>query len=198
MQPQELAEQKKFARAEALRRMAAIPAECWQHWGGAMARSLFLLPAWAQADTVFCFASTALEPDTLPILRRAWAEGKTLCLPRTLGGGRMETVPLRAAPDAPGALAPGRWGILEPPAGAPAIVPGPGALAVIPCLGAAPGGVRLGRGGGYYDRFLARYPGQSVLLCPKALLFPSLPAGALDARVPNLLTEDGLAAPWVY
>ena len=39
-----------------------------------------------------------------------------------------------------------------------------------------------GRGGGYYDRFLAHYKGVRRLACPPALRLPNLPAESWDAR----------------
>ena len=77
------------------------------------------------------------------------------------------------------------YGLLEPPGDAPGVGPeffGPRALAVIPCLACSQSGVRLGRGGGYYDRFLAHYKGVRRLACPPALRLPDLPAEPWDVR----------------
>ena len=59
---------------------------------------------------------------------------------------------------------------------------------------ASPDGVRLGRGGGYYDRFLAHYKGAGLLLCPEALLLDELPCDDWDVRFApeNILTEKGI------
>ena len=67
-------------------------------------------------------------------------------------------------------------------------------LALVPCLAASRDGVRLGRGGGYYDRFLAHYKGAGLLLCPEALLLDELPCDDWDARFApeNILTEKGI------
>ena len=88
------------------------------------------------------------------------------------------------------------FGIQEPPADLPAADPAgyAAALALVPCLAASRDGVRLGRGGGYYDRFLAYYKGAGLLLCPEALLLDELPCDDWDARFApeNILTEKGI------
>lgn len=159
--------------------------------GREMADILFTLPCWAAAETVLAFASMPDEPDTSALLARTLADGKRLLLPRVLSRTAMDWVEIPA----PDMLRPGAYGILEPPAQAAAIDPLglPAALALIPCLAAGPDGVRLGRGGGYYDRFLAHYKGERLLLCPSAALLPGLPCDAWDVRFAphEILTEKG-------
>ena len=172
------------ARARCLRRtldQAAV--------GSAMAQHLFAAPAWRNARTVFCFVPLRDEPDTMPILRRALAEHKRLVVPRVTGEGSMELVALAALED----LQPRAYGILEPAGGTVLASLGQEALALIPCLAADRNGVRLGRGGGYYDRFLGQYKGEKRLLCPEALLFDALPADPWDVnfRPDEILTEKG-------
>ena len=121
-----------------------------------------------RARTVFAFVGRGDEIDTLPLLRRVLADGKRLC------------VPLCTAP-----------GIMEWPAEAPLVAPADIDLAVVPCAGASPDGRRLGRGGGYYDRFLVRYAGETLLLCRQALLRSGIPWEAHDVLIPAVITEQG-------
>ena len=117
----------------------------------AIARHLLSLPEYRSAGTVFCFVSAGREIDTRPILERTLADGRTLCVPLCVTDGVME---LRAVRDLK-ELSPGAYGILEPPADSPALSPDQIDLAVIPCVTCSREGRRLGRGGGYYDRFLS-------------------------------------------
>lgn len=93
-----------------------------------------------------------------------------------------------------GTLVPGRLrGLLEPPGDAVAFT---AALVVVPALAVAVDGTRLGRGGGSYDRALARVPGGVPLL---ALLddeevVESLPAEPHDRRVTGVVTPSGYRA----
>lgn len=160
--------------------------------GHGMAAAVTPLPCWAAADTVLAFCAMPDEPDTAEILRRALADGKRLLLPRVLSKTAMDWVEI---PDL-ALLRPGAFGILEPPADLPAfdVAACRAPLALIPCLAASRGGVRLGRGGGYYDRFLAHYKGAKLLLCPEAVLTDALPCDEWDARFApaEILTEKGL------
>ncbi len=185
-----LAAAKRALRAECRARLAAIPPEAWLHTGAEMAAYLTESAEWHAAKTVFCFVSLPCEPDTRPILRAALAQGKRLCVPRVLGGGKMECVVLPAL----SGLAPGIMNILEPEAALQTrLSPAEIDLALIPCLTAAENGARLGHGGGYYDRFLAGYRGAALLVCAEAMLTPAarIPTGAQDVPLARLLTENG-------
>lgn len=179
---------KREARAWAKARRAALN---MADVGRGMAEALFALPQWKNADTVLAFAAMPDEPDTGAMLRRALAEGKRLLLPRVLSRTEMDWVDI---PD-PGLLKAGAFGILEPPADLPAADPADCAapLALIPCLAASSDGIRLGRGGGYYDRFLAQYKGERLLLCPAAVITDTLPHDGWDVRFApeKILTEKG-------
>ena len=154
----------------------------------AIAAHLLAMPEYQAAGAVLCFVGTEREIDTRSILEDALAAGKHLCVPLCVGEGIME---LRAVTDLR-QLIPGAYGILEPPADAPAVDMDEVDFAILPCVTCNHLGHRLGRGGGYYDRFLARYRGGSVLLCREKLIREEIPLEPRDMPVPWVLTERGL------
>ena len=177
MQSDDLNAQKQAARRAARQQLAQISPQEFSAIGAAMWQTLQAQPAWQSAESVFCFVGALHEPDTMPILQGALSAGKQLL------------VPLQSLER----LQPGAFGILEPGQALPAVPAGSGVqLAVLPCLAATRSGARLGHGGGYYDRFLANYSGQRLILCPEALLAQSLPTGPLDEPAQAVLTEKAL------
>ena len=115
------------------------------------------------------------------------ADGKRLCVPLCTAPGVMECRQVLALSE----LAPGTYGIPEPPAAAPLVPAEEIDLAIVPCASASPDGDRLGRGGGYYDRFLRRCTGDALLLCREALLRAHIPQEPHDIRLPAVITERG-------
>jgi 5-formyltetrahydrofolate cyclo-ligase len=93
-----------------------------------------------------------------------------------------------------GRLAPGRFGLLEPvgPRLGPTAI-GAADVVVVPALAVARDGVRLGRGGGYYDRALlhARPDAVVVALVFDGELVDDLPSEPHDHRVDAVVTPSG-------
>ena len=101
-----------------------------------------------RARTVFAFVGCGREIGTRALLEQILSEGKELCVPLCTGPGHMECRRVRDL----SVLRPGSYGIPEPPPEAPAAVPEDIDLAIVPCVGAAAVGRRLGRGGGAVRR----------------------------------------------
>ena len=107
-------------------------------------------PGYQQAKSVFCYVSIKKEPDTRALMQQILRDGKRLCVPRCKDDGSMEAVPVNDLDE----LKNGLFGIPEPsdtivPLGADEID-----LMIVPALAADTNGNRLGKGKGYYDRFL--------------------------------------------
>lgn len=118
-----------------------------------LATHLLSLPEVRRAATVAAYVSVGAEPGTGPLLEALRAAGKRVILPVVLPDLDLDW----AAYD--GDLAPARRGLLEPTG--PRL--GPEAIAtadvvLVPGLAVSSAGMRLGRGGGCYDRALGRVP----------------------------------------
>ncbi|MCR4962847.1 MAG: 5-formyltetrahydrofolate cyclo-ligase [Firmicutes bacterium] len=146
---------------------------------------LLALPAYKQAESIFCYASKGREIDTFPILEDALANGKIVALPRITGRGRMEARWIASTEQ----LSPGAFGVPEPGADQPQLAADRIRLAVIPCLSCDLQGRRLGYGGGYYDRYLKKTDCLKVALCREMSLAFHLPGEEHDVLMDVIITE---------
>ena len=90
------------------------------------------------------------------------------------------------------ALVRGPFGVVEPPLESNALADLTTLDAIfIPGLAFSKDGGRLGFGGGWYDRLLARIPDKTIKIgvCWNELLIDSVPMDTLDVRVDGILTE---------
>ena len=164
---------------------ANLPPEYRQEASREITRQVLELPFWKQAGTVMMYCSLPGEPDTRSLMEAALKEGKTLLLPRCFEAGRMEALPVRN----PSELRPGTLGIPEPAKPDEGTeIPEPD-LILVPCMAAAPSGIRLGHGAGYYDRFLAEHSGKTVCLCFRKLLRSDLPAEETDVSMDLVISD---------
>lgn len=149
---------------------------------------------------VLSFCSIDGEPDTRPLHRSLHEAGVAVATPRVSG---MEMVFHRLsgdmilsddpAEDPADGWIPSRWGILEPAPSLPVVDGREAGLIVVPGLAFAVGGRRLGRGAGFYDRYLALHP--SILragLTFSALLFADIPVEPHDQPMDLVVTEEGV------
>jgi 5-formyltetrahydrofolate cyclo-ligase len=141
---------KKNLRRDMKKRLAELPSFSFQDEGSAAGTLLAGHSLWQKAVSVLLFLSIDREIDTGPLLDLAFCGGKKVFVPRVEGENlRFCRI---ASPAGPWVCGP--FGIREPPApGTEA--PGFPALIIVPGLAFDREGRRLGRGGGYYDRFLA-------------------------------------------
>lgn len=179
-----MSEIKKLLREKIRAEIAELDAGYLAESDAGIAKGLLSLAEYKAADAVFAYASVGREISTKAIIRRAVEDGKRVYLPRTRGGGEMDFA------DISGGLHEARFGIPEPDAALPAAEPAEGDLIVVPALCCDELGFRMGQGGGYYDRFLARYTGAATAcLCREALLCEKVPVEWNDMRADYVITE---------
>ena len=116
--------------------------------------------AYRQASSIYGYLPYNQEVRTEPMLQRALDDGKRVAVPKVYGD-EMRFIWLTDL----GQVERGYCGIPEPVADGPE-ADDETALVLMPGLAFDPAGNRMGYGGGYYDKFLAREPHHpTVALC---------------------------------
>lgn len=126
------------------------------------------------------------ETDIGPVLEKALLPGKCLLLPRCEKNGGMTARVIRDL----SCLRQGAYGIPEPTEDMPVFPVEDIDLILVPGLAFDAAGRRLGRGKGYYDRFLQGFGGKTVGVC--RCLLPQVPVEPHDVIMDAVVTADGI------
>lgn len=152
------------------------------------------LSHWRAARVVMVYAGDATEPDLDYLIPLGVSQGKTVCVAGIDWRGNSMWP---AAVDSTMRLVWGRNRIRVPDDTCPAIPPDRVDLIVAPGVGFDASGGRLGRGGGFYDRFLAGDGAGGVRACVVGAGFAAsvaerVPTEAHDRRMDAVVTEAGV------
>ena len=155
-----------------------------------MRDNVLTLPEAEMAGTVAAYVSIGTEPGTRGLLFAMWKRGTYVLVPKLLPGGDLDW----ASYEGPESLSPGPYGLLEPtePLRGSDAVRGAD-LIIVPALAvSSPAGTRLGRGGGSYDRVLARIDPGILTIAPvyDSELVDTLPAEPHDRPVRAAVTPS--------
>lgn len=168
----------------------ALPPEKRKELSARIAENLWSVSEFAAAGTVLFFISFRSEVDTMPMIRRALAEGKRVCVPCT----NMDDKSMVASQlnDLENDLCLGNYDILEPRCECLRPLP-PEEIDVVLMPGVAfdlTGG-RLGYGGGYYDRFLEKCNPRCLLIAVafELQIVEHVPCADHDRHVHKIVTE---------
>lgn len=137
------------------------------------------LSAFGDRTRYFVYLSFGSEASTKALVAALLSCGKEVYVPRVEGDGMV------AAPY-DGALTTNRYGIEEPEGVA---YEGEIDVTVLPLLAADSAGRRLGYGGGYYDKFLAKHPSEKVGWCFEEQIVEELPCEAHDVSLDAIVTD---------
>ena len=157
----------------------------------AIADQLLATNVMQRAATIAAYISIGAEPGTGPLLDAWFEAGRRTILPVLRPDNDLDWAVYRGSTS----LAPVGRGLLEPvgePLGLDAIATAD--VVLTPGVAVDRTGMRLGRGGGSYDRALARVPvGTPVLtLLYDGELVDAVPSGPLDRRVSGVVTPSGI------
>ena len=186
--------EKTLLRSRLLAARAALSAESLADTAESLARQGVELAELAEASTVAAYVSVGREPGTRALLDALHARGVRVLLPVLLPDNDLDW----ASYEGPERLAKAGRGLLEPvgPRLGPEAVCSADAV-LLPGLAVDARGMRLGRGGGSYDRVLARLaragadPALVVLLYADEVV-ARVPEEPHDHPVHAVVTPDGV------
>ena len=140
--------------------------------------------------SIMAFLAMQDEPDLDPLISTWLHESRTVLAPLVQWAERTMT-PVELKDPLPQADPNPKAKPREPNGGV--VSQGPPAVVLVPGMAFTAEGSRLGRGGGFYDRFLRTLPKSSLRIgvCFSAQIMPVLPTERHDEPVSFLLTEAG-------
>lgn len=146
-------------------------------------------PEFAAARVVMLYLSTPDEIDTATLALRCWQQGKMVVVPKVSWDQR-RMMPVEISSLSDDQMTVTGPGIREPREGNP-IPLGMIDLVVVPALGYTADGHRIGRGMGFYDRFLGQrdFLGVSCGLAFEEQIVPQMPTQDHDQPVAMLVTD---------
>ncbi len=192
--PAGLSQEKAEIRRKMKERRAMLPESQRQSQSKAICEQLLSSPFWKQAEWFYPFVSYGTEVDTIDLIAKVLQaqreDGKpcSVAVPKVVGK-EMEFYQITSMEE----LAPGYHGILEP-ATSRKVIASQGIM-LLPGLAFDREKNRIGYGGGYYDRYLQRYPSRRRITVGVAFdvqILPRIQAQEHDIRPDYILTADGL------
>ena len=155
-------------------------------------------PTIANASTILAYAAFGTELSLDPFITAALAAGHQVCIPRIDWANKsMSPVAITNLADD---LQTGRYDIRVPKPGLALVEPAQLDVILLPGLAFDRAGNRLGRGAGFYDRFIsalhdAGHRPTLIGVCYHAQIVDSVPTEPHDHRVDRVITERGPLEP---
>ncbi|MET0285081.1 MAG: 5-formyltetrahydrofolate cyclo-ligase [Polyangiales bacterium] len=189
--PEQLEAFRAAAKEELRKRVAALRrtlvADTRALYAARMVELLAAHPAFTAARTVLAYSALRFEIDPRGAVERAWAQGKTVALPRTLQETRALALHVYREGDV---LEEGGFVIQEPLPTSPVLDPAEVDVVLVPGLAFDQRGHRLGFGQGFYDRLLPRCTNAvRIGLCFDLSMLVEVPNAAHDAPVDFVISE---------
>jgi 5-formyltetrahydrofolate cyclo-ligase len=179
--------------------LAAIPAREAARRSRRAVERLMSTRWWRESDVVLTYLPMPGELDTFPLVSAALSQGKVVAAP-VIDGLDLAFRLVRAPAEA---TRRDRLGIPQPDPAAPPWAPGEGGrvLVVTPGIAFDPGRNRLGRGMGFYDRFIAGLRGRphlavsAVAVAFDEQVMDEVPFDDRDVPLDGIVTDARVIGP---
>ncbi|MDR1455802.1 MAG: 5-formyltetrahydrofolate cyclo-ligase [Tannerella sp.] len=141
------------------------------------------LPLFRKSHCIACYHALPDEVQTATFLEK-WRHSRQILLP-AVRDGEMILLPYRGEES----LRKGAYHIMEPAGPDEKAFTEP-ELIIVPGIAFDRRLNRLGRGKGYYDRFLSRHPAAAIGVCFQFRLFDRIPVAGHDRKMTWIVTEE--------
>lgn len=186
--PDRIFADKKEARRELKELAQGFAADYLAKTSQAVCENILRSEIFSRSQVIFGYLAFAGEISVDRVLQEALRLGKTVAVPRIISPTEMQAAQLTFMQDLPL----DRYGIRTAPEPVNLIEPAALDLLLVPGTGFTLAGCRMGRGAGYYDRFLPRTDGITLGVTCDLLVRDFLPCGPQDCKVSALVTESRL------
>lgn len=149
--------------------------------------NLISLPEYINSKTLFVYISFANEVHTKDIIDDAFKNEKRVFVPN-IEGNNMSMIEIRRDTT----YTANNYGIIEPVFNKEDIYNGDIDIAIIPLIGYDRKFGRLGRGGGYYDKFLQDRKCKKIAIAYSIQEVDKLPIESHDVKMDIIVTEEGI------
>ena len=137
-----------------------------------------------EAEKIFVYYSIKNEVDTKMLIKHALGTGKTVALPKITGKGTMDAAVIGSESD----LKADKFDIPAPITES-VLSPDEIDLVIVPGAAFTKDGLRLGKGGGFYDRFLAGCGAFKIALARKYMILDEIPVNEFDVKADLVITD---------
>ncbi|WML30708.1 5-formyltetrahydrofolate cyclo-ligase [Neobacillus sp. OS1-32] len=177
---------KNSIRKQVIEVLNRIPKQLYEDYSYKIASRLYESEVWKQADVIGITISRPPEVDTYQLIRKAWELGKTVAVPKCNPNDKRMT--FRTVTEFC-QLESVYYGLLEPIVEVTTEVAKEEMdLMIVPGVAYTRNGFRIGFGGGYYDRYLSGYSGNTISLAFTEQLISDFPVGEYDLPVSKIIT----------
>ena len=187
--PHDITDRKNAIRSEMRTRLATLTTDQRAEWSTAACARLIRSVAFARASRVMLYMPMRSEVDVISVALEAFRLGKSVCVPRVdVSRKNMNAVETTSFDDE--SMDSDSLGVRAPKVGQE--IPHEEIdLVIVPGVAFDMHGFRLGRGGGYYDRYLARFSRNTATIgvCFDIQFVEEIPTEPTDIAVHAVVSD---------